>query len=555
MTETHQPCTDCGSSDGLQVNEDASTFCHVCRQYTRDAGAPTTKKQETKTVTPFSKLTVEPKSIPDRGFSVLDTRAYGVITVGSEVNFPYYNESGELVAYKVRRPDKTMHSTGTIKEAVLFGQQLFNRGCAKMITIVEGEYDALASYQMQGSKYPVVSIKNGASAALKDCKDNYEYLNSFDKIYINFDSDEPGQKAAKEVLELFSGKAYNVKLKRGKDANDYLLSNDRVAYMNEWWDGEAFVPSGLINGSELRDDVMKPLAMPIFSWPWDGLNLMTYGIRSGEIITLTAGTGSGKTTLLKQVVDKAMSDTKFPIGMLSLEEGTDTAALSLMSMYANKRFHLPTKSQMLTILNDPANIKYKTGLADEVTDEEKSEAFEQVLAGGRLWFYQHNGDSTVDSVCDTIKYMSKVVGCPVVILDHVSILVGMQHSRRQTSEREAIDDTMHTLRSLVEETGVTILLVSHLSKGGSNDTSHEEGGRVKMSQMRGSNAIAQLSNLAIAIERDTQAEDVLDSNLSTLRVLKNRLSGETGVATVLQWDEKTGKLNELLERVYTGDPL
>ena len=555
MSEAHQPCIKCGSGDALQINDDGSTYCHSNCGYTPSTSKEVVVSKEEKKAQPFQVLTADPKSIPDRGLSLYDAKAYGVVTIGQEVYFPYCSEEGNVIAYKVRRPDKTMYAKGDIKNGVLFGQQLFPRSSAKSITIVEGEYDALASYNMQGSKYPVVSIKNGAQAALRDCKENYEYLNSFDRIVVNFDSDEVGQAATKEVLALFSGKAYNMKLKAGKDANDYLTGNMRQKYVDEWWAAEAHVPSGIVNGSELRELVMQPIAMPIFSWPWDGVNLLTYGIRSGEIVTLTAGTGSGKTTLLKQVIDKALQDTEFPIGMLSLEEATSTAALSLMSMYSNKRFHLPTKDQMLKILNNPDNIKYKQGLADAVTDEEKEEAFDQVLADGRVWFYQHNGDSTVDSVCDTITYMCKVAGCPVVVLDHVSILVGMQHSRRQTSEREAIDDTMHKLRSLVEETGVTILLVSHLSKGGTDATAHEEGGRVKLSQMRGSNAIAQLSNIALALERDTQAEDQMDRDTTIVRVLKNRMSGETGVATYLQWDETTGKLNELLDRVYTGDAL
>jgi len=555
--ETHQPCDKCGSSDSLQINDNGSAFCHSNCGYIppKNEAPPKETPLTEKKTPPFQQVTGQPKSIPERGLSLFDCKAYGIVSHHGETYFPYCDEKGQTIAYKIRGVGKEFYSKGAIKDGCLFGQQLFPRGSAKTITITEGEYDAVASYNLQGSKYPVVSIKNGAGSAVKDCKENYEYLDSFDRIVVNFDNDEVGQTAAADVLELFSGKAYNLRLKKCKDANDYLKSAYRKEYIDEWWSAEAYVPSGIVNGSELRELVLSPYIMPLFSWPWDGLNLLTYGIRPSEIVTLTAGTGTGKTTVLKQVIDKALNDTDFNIGMLSLEEGTGTAALSLMSMYANKRLHMPTKEQMTQILNNPDNIKHKQGLADEVTDAEKNAAFDAVLGDGRLWFYQHNGDSTVDSVCDTIKYMSKVAGCPVIVLDHISILVGMQHSRRNTSEREAIDDTMHMLRGLVEETGVTILLVSHLTKSAAGEASHEEGGRVKMSQMRGSNAIAQLSNIAIALERNTQADNPEDTDMTVVRILKNRFSGETGIATMLEWNEHTGKLNEQLSRVYSGDPL
>ena len=34
FTETHQPCPDCNSSDGLAYNDDGSSKCFVCDAYT-----------------------------------------------------------------------------------------------------------------------------------------------------------------------------------------------------------------------------------------------------------------------------------------------------------------------------------------------------------------------------------------------------------------------------------------------------------------------------------------------------------------------------------------
>ena len=106
----------------------------------------------------------------------------------------YYGEN----ASKTKMPDKTMQTIGDFKKAELFGQHLFAKG-GRSITITEGEEDAMACYQMHGSKYPAVSIKTGAQSALKCCKEQYDYLNSFESIIISFDTDTAGKSAAIEV--------------------------------------------------------------------------------------------------------------------------------------------------------------------------------------------------------------------------------------------------------------------------------------------------------------------------------------------------------------------
>ena len=97
-----------------------------------------------------------------------------------------------------------------------------------------------------------------------------------------------------------------------------------------------------------------------------------------------------------------------------------------------------------------------------------------------------------------------------------------------------IDSTMTRLRSLVERTGITLYLVSHLRRSSNDSNTHEEGGRVSLGQLRGSHSISQISDSVIALERDQQSED--SNNTTTVRVLKNRYSGEVGVATRLTYD-------------------
>lgn len=548
----HQPCPDCGGSDCMTINDNKSTYCHSCTKYTRGEydGQYDSSKQEKKDTNQViipDNAGVAP--IPERGITSLTAGKYGVQKHGNETYFPYY-DGEELCGAKVRGEGKSFYSRGDVKSAGLFGQTLFPSGSAKTITITEGEMDTLAVFQIQGSKYPVVSIKNGASGALKDCKAAYNYLEGFDEIVVNFDNDAPGQAAAAEVCSLFAGKCRNLVLSLYKDGNDYLINDSGDTYVHEWWTAPRYRPDDIVGSDSLLDEVLAPLSLPIARYPWDGINLLTYGIRKGELVTVVAGTGAGKSTFMKCVIEHVLETTEQRVGVVSLEETVQTAALSLMSISCNKPLHLPTKKQMQEhVLNDPVNIMRKPHLAEIITDEEKKEAYEQVLGTGRLTFYRSGGNMTVDSVLERVKYMTKVDDCPIIILDHISILVGMQQTKTYGNEREAIDECMHRLRCLVEETDCTILLVSHLSRGDSSGTPHEEGGRVKLNQLRGSQAIAQLSNIAIAIERNSQAETSEERSISTVRVLKNRFSGETGEACQLQWSQATGHLKELDKRL------
>ena len=110
-------------------------------------------------------------------------------------------------------------------------------------------------------------------------------------------------------------------------------------------------------------------------------------------------------------------------------------------------------------------------------------------------------------------------------------------------ERKALDEVMTKLRTLVQETDIALIVVSHLRRP--DGKGHEEGAVTSLAQLRGSGSIAQLSDMVLGLERDSQNEDVAVRNTTTLRVLKNRFVGMTGPACYLYWDKDTGRLNEV----------
>ena len=138
---------------------------------------------------------------------------------------------------------------------------------------------------------------------------------------------------------------------------------------------------------------------------------------------------------------------------------------------------------------------------------------------------------------DKIRYMAVGEKCDFIILDHVSIAVsGIEGD----NERKLIDVLMTTMRSLVEETGVGLIVISHLRRV-PDQQSHEEGGATSLSQLRGSGAIAQLADTVIGLERNQQA-DGRKKNLVRIRVLKNRWTGATGIAGYLYYEREVDRL-------------
>ena len=65
---------------------------------------------------------------------------------------------------------------------------------------------------------------------------------------------------------------------------------------------------------------------------------------------------------------------------------------------------------------------------------------------------------------------------------------------------------------------------------------------VQLRHLRGSRSIGQTSDAVLALERDQQSDS--NGNATTVRVLKNRLTGEVGVACQLSYDLPTCKFYE-----------
>jgi twinkle protein len=436
---------------------------------------------------------------------------------GELLRFYYKDRTGSIVGAKVKTVDKDFSWEGSNKDKLLYGQWLWSNGgkgsdkFEKKVIITEGELDAMSVHEVFPN-WPVVSLPNGAQTAKKAIQAQLEWLQEFEYVILFFDNDEAGRQAIEQAAAVLpTGRVKVAKIDpQYKDASDALQATDSKAISSAIWNAEFWVPGGIVAARDLLQVITTPNPPCEFHYPWTGLDNKLHGIRYGELVTFTAGSGIGKSSICRELAVHLLNEGA-KVGYLALEESNQRTAKGLMSVHDQRPYHIGDHSA-----------------------EELKAAFDRSISNWDLHLFDGFGSYDPELIYKKIEYMALGLDTKIVFLDHLSILL----SGLDGDERRMIDMTMTKLRSLVERTGITMFLVSHLKRT-SGDQNHEEGARVTLGQLRGSAAIAQLSDAVVALERDQQNDDG-----TTVRVLKNRLTGEVGPACTLQYSLATCRYRE-----------
>lgn len=522
----------CGSSDAMAVYEDGSGYCFSCDTFFKDAGNGEGA---------VSRTASDPNLIPGGDFKALTKRGitqdtvtkYGYRTVkhqGKPLQLAAYYKDGKLVAQHTRDAQKNFRWLGDSKGVELFGQNCWKTG-GKRLVICEGEIDAMSCAQALSPqlKWPVVSIPSGVGSAVKSVKDNLEYLESFDELVIAFDQDEPGAKAAQQVAEILTpGKVKLVRWPEGvKDANELLQQGKPGAIVTAIFEAVTYRPDGILAGTDITlDDLMTEEEVFSYDLPFPKVDQMLRGIRKQEVFLVAAGSGVGKTSLVREIGYHLLTKKGLKVGGVFLEESVKKSALGYVAIDQN----VPLGDLYL-------NRKL-------LTEAQWKKAYQRTINSGRAFFFDHFGSLDSDNLMAKLKYMAVSLEVDFIILDHITIaisgLLGNSAGGPSMDERKEIDSLMTQLRSLAEQTGVGIIVISHVRRPqGSGDKGFEDGLKLSLSALRGSGSLAQLSDTVLAVERDQQAED---PNVSLLRVLKNRLFGFTGEGDSVRYHPKSGRM-------------
>ncbi|KGK67062.2 DNA primase [Xanthomonas citri pv. fuscans] len=510
-----EPCPKCGSRDNLARYDDGHGFCFGCSHYEPADGDATRTQSRPRMSDDFAQG--EASALAARGLQEETCRKFsywvGKNKDGKTCQIANYRRDGRTVAQKLRFKDKKFAFLGDTKEAGLFGQHLWQP--TRRLVITEGEIDCLSVAQVLGLKWPVVSVPNGAQGAAKAIKRELEWVEKFDEVVIMFDMDEPGQTAAQEVAGILSpGKARIAQLPL-KDPNAMLQAGNGEAIVSCIYEAQTVRPDGIVTFGSVREKALAPVVVGM-PWPWPDLTDYTLGRRYGEIYGLGAGTGMGKSDVFDEIIVFTATTCNEKCGVLKLEQPPAETAKRLAGKYASRRFHVPDAGW---------------------TQQELEDAFDILDSTGNVVLYDHFGTTDWDVIASKMRHMAVADGVKHIFLDHLTALAADAED-----EKKVLEQVMAALAKLAMELSVCIYFISHLTTP-EKGSPHEEGGRVTIRQFKGSRAIGFWSHFMFGLERDQQAADISVRTTTTLRVLKDRYTGQAaGKCIYLRYDEQTGRL-------------
>ena len=524
-----EPCPKCGSKDNLARYDDGHAHCFGmgCDYYEKADGAAVSAPS--KPASPKSRELIrdwEPSALGKRGIGLKTCEKWGYGLgdfKGKRVQVANYKRDGQIVAQKVRFPNKDFLTLGDFKAAGLYGQHLWRDG-GKKLCIVEGEIDALAVSQLFGLKWPVVSIPNGAQGAAKSIKKELEWVLGFDEIVLMFDNDEAGRLATQEVVDILPPGRAKIATLELKDAGAMLVAGRGAEVVDAFWSAKTYRPDGIISIGDLKEKALTPVKMGD-PWPWGALTKATKGRRDGELYGFGAGTGVGKTDVLTQIICHDAIELDVKCGVLYLEQPPVETLWRIAGKLVGKKFHLPNKDV------DPVD-------GEDWTTEELLAAIEKLEENDNISLFEHFGTMDWETIEMRIRYMVTSLGCKHIFLDHLTALAA--HAE---DERKELEGILADMAGLAQELSFKFHFISHLATP--DGTPHEEGGRVFIRHFKGSRAIGFWSHFMIGLERDQQAEDMDVRTTTVLRVLKDRYIGlATGFTMGLRYNIGTGILHE-----------
>ncbi len=535
----------CGSSDGLQVfQKDDGTvdgYCFSCGTFVPDPYGdkpvpeftPVTDEERQAKVKEY--ISYPTVSIPKRRLEDWALKHFGCrMEVSTEDGctptatlFPY-GKDGQLLGWKVATlgEEKRQWCVGTIKGAALFGWAAAKKSGQRTLYITEGEYDAVALYQVlkagnAGTQYAndnpaVVSLRSGASSAKRDLNDLSKEINQhFDKVVLAFDMDEPGQNAAREVC--MSNPSWMVANLPCKDANDCLMQGASKALKA----AVVFRAEKPKNSRILRASSLHTQARVAAEWglstPYQGLTELSRGFRDGETWFWGAGVKMGKSELVNDLAAHMIKVHGRKVLACKPEESPGKSYKLLAGKMTGNIFHDP-------------KVEFDYEAYDRAGEMIGDNAF-------FLDIYQFLG---WDHLKEDISYIVEAEGVKDVIIDPITCFTnGMDPSTINTF----LQGLAAEASALAKDLDIIIHMFCHLNTP--QGLSHERGGEVLSVQFAGSRGMMRSCNYMIGMEGNKDPELPEEQrNMRHLKMLEDREFGASGVID-LYWNRNTGLFKEV----------
>lgn len=603
ITRGKESYRSCGSSDALSVYENTPNegedfytgYCYSCSQaFSKEAfhnsshasdfgvegGVVTEKKtfERKPTHQPITKEEVmevmgyenktdkgyEYKGKGIRGIKDEYNQFFGHVTkldIQGNPRVRFYPETrdGKLIGYKSRTFPKSFGwenkgQTGIKND--LSGQVKFKDMYFRDIVICGGEEDKVAFFQ-QFSEYqkkrfkdsdqeyapmPVVSPTTGEGSALKQIRDQYDFINRAERIFIGFDADDAGRKAAQEVAEIFPKEKVFIINWSFKDPNGAIYNADRKDYsaqtIRDFFNAKPYSNDGVKSSKDVMSDVADVLLKERISLPpyMDKISKMMGG-DSGEsgmlqnvILNLIGNTSVGKSSHVNGMCYHwFMTSPQKPI-VASLEATAGQYALDIISIHLGENVrHGRSGREVLDYLNTP---EVKERLKDLWENEYGEERFKIID--------EREGD--IKSLEKQLEEAFNRDGCQLFVIDVLTDIL-----RNLSIEQQS--EHMSWQKNMVKK-GATIVNVLHTTK----PKRDKEGKMIPITEYcaYGSSTFVQSAAINILIDRDKMVEDDIEKNTTRVRMPKCR-EGHTGDAGEWYYDVETRKVHDR-DKFFTDNP-
>ena len=345
------------------------------------------------------------------------------------------------------------------------------------MAICEGELDAPTVTQCMNNKVIGLSVPNGAQNAPNFVRKNLDFFQAFQVIYVATDMDEPGQKAAEELVKLFdSGKVRRVFFTE-KDANQELTERGGHSVMEAILGAKIIRPDGIKSASAYAGIVNTPPQRVMTRCGFHFWNDKTPYF-SNQLIILDCRFRGG---------EKHLRPRPGPCGHGARDQGgmdgpgrdPGGGDFRFAGMAAGIQIH--------------ARENY-AGLSDDEL-QAIAQADKFITGSGNLELFDHFGSIETDAILARMSYMVSLWGAST------STSITSQSLAAAAQDTKQLDALVTKLRSFVSATKCTVIAISHLNRGSSEHQDMEDGGVPSTHDIRGSHSIVQLSDTIWALSR------------------------------------------------------
>lgn len=447
-----------------------------------------------------------------------------------EVYYPTSKDSVggklNLTGFKVRQLPKTFnkHYGETGGGVELFGQWRANPVDNSTLILCSGENDVLAAQQMLNDNSIAYNKKNnsdfkppycvsstvGENGLMKQIQQNFDFVNSFDKIYFIPDQDETGRKVTQQLLDVIPLQKLYIMTLTAKDPHKMLEDGQQRQFINCFFKAKPFTPDGVKSASDAFDEIEDELDVEGITLPdymWRMQEMMGGSLRQGTINSVIAFTSVGKSAHVDRMVNHFILTSPVVPTVISTEATASQYMLNQLSIYLKK------------------NLRWQM-TDDEIKEWIKTDEGKRVR--NELCFKEDGSNSfyVIDdrqcSIKDLEIQMENLFykhSCRLFVIDILSDLL------RGTSEEHS-QDHMAWQRKMTKN-GCTFINCQHTRKPSKGADGKEA--QASEYDVLGTGAFVQSASVNIVLNRDKLSEDDITRNTTSVSLSKCR-GGKTGDA-------------------------